>query len=157
MKDFFVSFNSADRAWADWIAWTLEEAGYQVVYQPWDFRAGGNFVLEMQKASSETRKTVVVLSDNYLQADYTQPEWAAAFVQDPRGESRVRRAPGMGAPVLGPGGSRRGAAACGAGAGAGERDRVWAAGAGGAVVGGGGWVELQASRPRPGFTPWATE
>ncbi len=88
MKDFFVSFNSADRAWADWIAWTLEEAGYQVVYQPWDFRAGGNFVLEMQKAASETRKTVVVLTDNYLKADYTQPEWAAAFVQDPRGEDR---------------------------------------------------------------------
>jgi hypothetical protein len=34
MKDFFVSFNSADRAWADWIAWTLEEAGYQAAYQP---------------------------------------------------------------------------------------------------------------------------
>jgi len=89
MKDFFVSFNSADRAWADWIAWMLEEAGYQVVYQPWDFRAGGNFVLEMQKAASETRKTVVVLTDNYLQADYTQPEWAAAFVQDPRGDHRT--------------------------------------------------------------------
>jgi tetratricopeptide (TPR) repeat protein len=88
MKDFFVSFNSADRAWADWIAWTLEEAGYQVAYQPWDFRPGGNFVLEMQKAASETRRTVVVLSDNYLKADYTQPEWAAAFVDDPRGEKR---------------------------------------------------------------------
>jgi hypothetical protein len=47
MKDFFVSFNSADKAWADWISWTLEEGGYQVVYQNWDFRPGGNFVLEM--------------------------------------------------------------------------------------------------------------
>lgn len=75
VKDFFVSFNSADKDWADWIAWTLEEAGYQVVYQPWDFQPGGNFVLEMQKAASETRKTVVVLSDNYLKAEYTQPEW----------------------------------------------------------------------------------
>jgi tetratricopeptide (TPR) repeat protein len=89
MKDFFVSFNRADKPWADWIAWTLEAAGYQVVYQPWDFRAGGNFVLEMQKAASETRKTVVVLSDNYLRAEYTQSEWAAAFVQDPRGENRT--------------------------------------------------------------------
>ncbi|HSS79108.1 MAG TPA: toll/interleukin-1 receptor domain-containing protein [Thermoanaerobaculia bacterium] len=86
MRDFFVSFNSADKAWADWIAWTLEEAGYQVVYQPWDFRPGGNFVLEMQKAASEARKTVIVLTDTFLQAAYTQPEWAAAFVQDPRGE-----------------------------------------------------------------------
>jgi tetratricopeptide (TPR) repeat protein len=88
VKDFFVSFNSKDREWADWIAWTLEEAGFSVVYQPWDFRPGGNFVLEMQKAASEARKTVMVLSDNYLRADYTQPEWAAAFVEDPRGEKR---------------------------------------------------------------------
>ena len=84
MKDFFVSFNRADRAWADWIAWTLEAAGYEVVYQPWDFRPGGNFILEMQKAAAETRKTVMVLTDAYLQALYTQPEWAAAFVDDPR-------------------------------------------------------------------------
>jgi len=88
MKDFFVSFNSADRPWADWISWTLEEAGYQVVYQHWDFRPGANFILEMQKAADGTRKTVVVLTDNYLQADYTQSEWAAAFVDDPRGDQR---------------------------------------------------------------------
>jgi TIR domain len=88
MKDFFVSFNSADKAWAEWIAWTLEEAGYQVVYQHWDFRPGGNFVLEMQKAAEGTRKTVIVLSDHYLRADYTQPEWTAAFVDDPRGDQR---------------------------------------------------------------------
>jgi len=88
MKDFFVSFNSADKTWAEWIAWTLEEAGYQVVYQHWDFRPGGNFVLEMQKAAEGTRKTLIVLSDNYLRADYTQPEWAAAFVDDPRGDKR---------------------------------------------------------------------
>jgi len=28
MKDFFISYNSADRTWAEWIAWQLEEAGY---------------------------------------------------------------------------------------------------------------------------------
>jgi hypothetical protein len=88
MKDFFVSFNSADKTWAEWIAWTLEEAGYQVVYQHWDYRPGGNFVLEMQKAAEGTRKTLIVLSEDYLRADYTQPEWAAAFVDDPRGDKR---------------------------------------------------------------------
>ena len=88
MKDFFVSYNSADKAWAEWIAWTLEEAGYSVVIQAWDFRPGGNFVLEMQKAAQGTERTLVVLSENYLKADYTQPEWAAALVDDPRGEKR---------------------------------------------------------------------
>ena len=37
-RDFFVSFNQADRAWATWIAWALEEAGYSVWFQDWDFR-----------------------------------------------------------------------------------------------------------------------
>ena len=31
MKHFFISYNSADRSWAEWIAWHLEEAGYEVV------------------------------------------------------------------------------------------------------------------------------
>jgi hypothetical protein len=36
-RDFFVSFNQADRAWATWIGWVLEEAGYSVFFQDWDF------------------------------------------------------------------------------------------------------------------------
>jgi TIR domain len=27
---FFVSYTSADRTWAEWVAWQLEQAGYQV-------------------------------------------------------------------------------------------------------------------------------
>jgi hypothetical protein len=85
---FLRQLQQRRQAWAEWIAWTLEEAGYQVVYQHWDFRPGGNFILKMQEATEGTRKTVAVLSDNYLQALYTQPEWAAAFVDDPRGDKR---------------------------------------------------------------------
>jgi TIR domain len=29
--DFFVSYTSADRAWAEWIAWQLEAEGSQTV------------------------------------------------------------------------------------------------------------------------------
>ena len=67
----------------------LEEAGYSVVIQAWDFRPGGNFVLEMHKAAAETEKTIAVLSENYLKAEYTHPEWAAAFVHDPQGSERT--------------------------------------------------------------------
>jgi hypothetical protein len=88
MKDFFISYNEADRAWAEWIGWTLEEANYSVVLQAWDFRPGGNFVLDMQQAAVATRKTVIVLSDSYLKAEFTQAEWSAAFAQDPSGTER---------------------------------------------------------------------
>ncbi len=61
MKDFFVSYNRHDRAFAEWIAWILEEAGYSIVIQAWDFRPGGNFVLDMQKAASETERTIALV------------------------------------------------------------------------------------------------
>jgi tetratricopeptide (TPR) repeat protein len=84
----FVSYNQHDRTWAEWIAWILEEAGHPVTVQAWDFRPGSNFVLQMDKAAKETDKTVVVLSDNYLKASFTQPEWAATFAKDPQGWQR---------------------------------------------------------------------
>ncbi|NEQ53525.1 MAG: toll/interleukin-1 receptor domain-containing protein [Leptolyngbya sp. SIO3F4] len=107
-KDFFVSYNSANRAWAEWIAWVLEENGYSVIIQAWDFMAGGNFILEMQRATTEAERTVMVLSDDYLKALYTQPEWAAAFKLDPTSANRkllpIRVAPckptGMLAPLI---------------------------------------------------------
>ena len=89
MKDYFISYNQADRDWAEWIAWTLEEAGYSVIIQAWDFRPGGNFVLDMHRAAQNTKTTLAVLSDHYLNAKYTQSEWAAAFSQDSQGHERT--------------------------------------------------------------------
>ena len=88
-KDFFISYTSADRQWAEWIAWHLEDAGYSTVIQAWDFRAGGNFILEMHRAAIETGRTIAVLSEKYQQSFYTQPEWAAALVHDPTGKKRL--------------------------------------------------------------------
>jgi len=85
MKDFFVSYNHVDSSWAEWIAWQLEETGYTTVLQAWDFRPGANFVLAMQQAAVEAARTIAVLSPDYLASRFTQPEWAAAFAQDPTG------------------------------------------------------------------------
>ena len=62
MKDFFISYNKADRERAEWIASQLDEAGYPVFLQAWDIRPGSNFVREMRvegnvRRSYEERKT----------------------------------------------------------------------------------------------------
>ncbi len=88
LKDFFISYNRHDKQWAEWVAWTLEEAGYTVIIQAWDFRPGGNFALDMNRAVDETKSTIAVLSETFLKSDYTQPEWAAAFARDPRSAQR---------------------------------------------------------------------
>ena len=85
-KHFFISYNKADRQWAEWIAWQLEQEGYTTVIQAWDFRPGLHFVQQMHKAVQEAERTIAVLSSNYLNALYTYPEWEAAFRKDPIGK-----------------------------------------------------------------------
>jgi len=87
-RDFFISYTSADEDWAEWIAHVLEEAGYTVVIQKWDFRPGSNFVIEMQKALEFSDRLIAVLSPGYLAARFPQPEWAAVFAADPEGAQR---------------------------------------------------------------------
>ena len=93
-RDFFVSFNQADRGWATWVAWVLEDAGYSVFFQDWDFR--GNFVEHMNRAHAQAHRTLAVLSDHYLGSEFTLAEWSARFAQDPpaarTGSSRPRSA-----------------------------------------------------------------
>ena len=86
--DFFVSYTQADQAWAEWIAWVLEEVGFRVLLQAWDFAPGSNWVACMNKGVSRARRTIAVLSENYLQSVYGAAEWQAAWVADPDGHDR---------------------------------------------------------------------
>ena len=88
-KHFFISYTSADRQWAEWIALELEEAGYQTIIQAWDFRPGSNFVIEMDNAAKIAERTIAVLSPAYFESDYTIGEWASAFRRDPRAKQRI--------------------------------------------------------------------
>jgi serine/threonine protein kinase len=88
-KDFFISYNGADQRWAEWIGWQLEEAAYSIILQAWDFLPGSNFIVQMDRALTLAPRMIAVLSPQYLSALYTQPEWAAAFRRDPKGEQSL--------------------------------------------------------------------
>lgn len=82
-KNFFISYTSPDVEYAKWIAGVLEAEGYSTIIQAWDFRAGGNFVMNMHRALIDAKKFIAVLSSNYMKSLYTQAEWTAAFTNDP--------------------------------------------------------------------------
>lgn len=86
--DYFVSHAGADRAWAEWIANELLDLGRTVKLDIWDWGAGSNFILEMDRASTMAEHTLVLLSPSFLEGVYTQPEWAAALAADPDGSLR---------------------------------------------------------------------
>lgn len=83
MPDFFISYNKADREWAEWIAWQLEDAGYSTKIQAWDIGPGSDFIAEMDKAIIETERTIAVLSPDSLTARYPRLEWDATLAKDP--------------------------------------------------------------------------
>jgi hypothetical protein len=86
--DFFISYNKADKLWAEGIGGWLYQAGYSSISQAQDFVAGSNFVSEMHKAVQQGKRTLAILSPDYLGAKYPEAEWAAAFAKDPVGENR---------------------------------------------------------------------
>ncbi|MEU6778840.1 TIR domain-containing protein [Nonomuraea angiospora] len=81
--EIFVSYSPADTAWATWIAWELEAAGYKTMIQEWDFVPGTNFIDFMDRGVSEAQVVVAVLSRNYLTSRYGRMEWQAALRADP--------------------------------------------------------------------------
>ena len=87
-KRFFVSFNSEDRAWAEWVAWITERAGHEVAFQDWDMPPGSDFVEEMHRASADCDATIAVLSPSYLKSEFAAAEWRVAFARDPSGAGR---------------------------------------------------------------------
>lgn len=88
IKDFFISYNKADKEIAKWIAGTLEENNYTTYIQTWDFKPGNNFILQMQDAVKSCKRTIIVLSQDYLDSEYCQSEWAATYNCDPTGENK---------------------------------------------------------------------
>jgi hypothetical protein len=86
--DFFISYTQADRAWAEWIAWLLEEDHHRVLIQAWDFVGGSNWVQRMRDGVSGAARTVAVLSPDYLESEFGTAEWMAAWSSDPLAAER---------------------------------------------------------------------
>lgn len=83
-KDFFISYTGADEQVAAWIAWMLEDAGYKVVFQPWDFNTAGRSVIgNIHEAIIDCERTIAVLSPDYFKSRFTRTEWETAIYRDP--------------------------------------------------------------------------
>lgn len=86
--DFFISYTATDRVWAEWISWQLEEAGYSVLVQAWDFVPGAHWITRMADGVQNAQRIVAIISNAYLYSVYGRKEWEAAFRRDPDGFAR---------------------------------------------------------------------
>ena len=105
--DFFVSHAGADRAWAEWVAWQLMDAGYGVELDVWDWAAGRNFVTAMSDALERADRVIALFSAAYFERErYTTMEWSSPLVHLPGVEQerlvpvRVERVPAEQVPAV---------------------------------------------------------
>jgi TIR domain len=84
-QKFFISFNSADRDKAHWIAWTLKDAGHEVAVHDWELPAGGNVPLWMNTKLAWADRLIAVISPDYVPSRYSPMEWASQVWNDPDG------------------------------------------------------------------------
>ncbi|MFI2118156.1 FxSxx-COOH system tetratricopeptide repeat protein [Streptomyces rubiginosohelvolus] len=81
-ESVFVSYVGADRAWAEWVAWHLREAGHHVELDVWDWRTGDNFIERMDRALGRATAVVALFSSSYFdRARWTREEWTSAVAR----------------------------------------------------------------------------
>ncbi|MCM3921057.1 toll/interleukin-1 receptor domain-containing protein [Frankia sp. AiPs1] len=88
-RDFFVSYTQVDRAWAEWVAWELEAAGFTVTVQAWDMLAGDHWLAKVDDAVRGSAHTLAVVSADYLDSDWARAELLAALRGDPLSRGRT--------------------------------------------------------------------
>ncbi|MEU1842412.1 FxSxx-COOH system tetratricopeptide repeat protein [Micromonospora sediminicola] len=76
--DLFISHAGRDRAWAEWVGWELENAGYSVELDLWDWEVGANVVEKIRDGLQRCERMLALFSEAYFEADrHTTIEWTA--------------------------------------------------------------------------------
>ena len=79
MADIFVSYTSADRDWAHWIAGELQALGHLPYIHEWEIKSGDDIYGWMERRFEATDHALCVVSDEYLKAPYSIIERNAAL------------------------------------------------------------------------------
>ncbi|MEM6449230.1 MAG: TIR domain-containing protein [Cyanobacteria bacterium P01_D01_bin.105] len=85
--DVFISYSRQDKAWVlGELAPRLQKAGLKTCIDIDDFRAGAPAIKEIRRAIKTSRKTLLVLSPNYLESKWTELERYLPQTKDPLNE-----------------------------------------------------------------------
>src|SRR3954469_25182254 len=77
--DFFISHAGRDTAWAEWLAWQPQQAGWTVELDVWDWSPGEDCVARMAAALQSAARLLAVCSEAYFASAFGGAELRAAF------------------------------------------------------------------------------
>jgi hypothetical protein len=87
--EFFISHAGRDTGWAEWLAWQLQEAGWTVELDVWDWAPGQDFVASMEAALERADRLLAVCTEAYFASAFGGAELRAAFAGSAAAEGRI--------------------------------------------------------------------
>jgi hypothetical protein len=87
--DIFISYSHRDRVWVkDELMPRLENAGLKVCIDYRDFKYGLASQINMEEAAKNSRHTIAVLTQKWVDSDWSQFEALTATLKDPVGRQQ---------------------------------------------------------------------
>jgi hypothetical protein len=84
--DVFISYSHRDSEWVrDWLLPRLEAAGLRVCVDFRDFELGVPSLINMERAAERSRKTLLVLTPDWIESEWTNFEALLVQTEDPIG------------------------------------------------------------------------
>src|SRR3954447_23686554 len=77
--DFFISHAGRDTAWAEWLGWQPQQAGWAVGLDVGGWAPGGGFVARMAAALQSADRLLAVCTEAYFASAFGGAELRAAF------------------------------------------------------------------------------
>lgn len=87
--DVFISYSSHNKEWVrEWLVPQMKNAGLTVCIDHETFEPGAPSITEIERAVLQSRKTVVILTPEYLQSEWTEFENILVQTSDPAAHQR---------------------------------------------------------------------
>ena len=87
--DIFISYSHADRGWVEGeLLLGLERAGLKVIIDYRDFEIGVPSLVNMERAVNDSRHTLIVLTPEWIESEWTAFESLLVSTADPAGRRR---------------------------------------------------------------------
>src|SRR3954447_9501982 len=87
--DFFISHAGRDTGWAEWLGWQLQQGGWTVELDVWDWAPGEDFVARMAAALESADRVLAVCTEAYFSSAFGGAELRAAFAGSAAAEGRI--------------------------------------------------------------------
>lgn len=87
--DVYLSYSTRDRDWVEgYLVPHLQAAGLRLWIFSQDLRAGDNWLLEIEKATAQSRNMLIVLSPHSVASEWAEQESRLFLSLDPKGDQR---------------------------------------------------------------------